>query len=509
MKIKHVSIWLLALAVGVALGAGCADPPPETTGLTGDSNGNMEGQGSGNGSSNSTTDTGTDGVLVSNSTSSNGTSNDSTSGTGGTSNTTNPSNDTGGTSNSTSPASNGTSNNTTSTSNGTSGTSNGTTAEEFECDPDPEEACDGLDNNCDGQVDEGCSCGQLSEQPCYGGPPETINIGICRQGVQRCEVEFFGECEGAVMPQTELCDGLDNDCDGEIDETFDAGTPCSMGSGSCASQGVQICNDAGDGVTCTAVEVEPGDELCDSLDNDCDGSVDEDFTLLGEPCSVGLGACANTGVEVCSPDGIGTVCSVEPLAPTNELCDGIDNNCNMSIDEAFPELGQPCTVGEGVCARNGTWICADDDRGVVCDATAGQPEGPEVCDMLDNDCNGQVDELPECNNRPPEVVCPPEVDVSTLDTATLTAQASDPDGNPMTYRWELISAPMGSGSAPTPTNQLTTSLWMDIAGDFRLRFTATDTNDTSASCETLVHSVPSEQFRVELLWNIGAPSDDS
>lgn len=76
--------------------------------------------------------------------------------------------------------------------------------------------------------------------------------------------------------------------------------------------------------------------------------------------------------------------------PSTEVCDGIDNDCNGQVDENFPTLGNTCVAGIGVCGMQGFLVCniAQDD--VECNATAGSPV-TEVCDGLDNDCDGQVD----------------------------------------------------------------------------------------------------------------------
>jgi len=80
----------------------------------------------------------------------------------------------------------------------------------------------------------------------------------------------------------EICDGVDNDGDGEIDEDFsDLGQTCTVGIGECEATGIMICNQDGSGSECDAIPLEPSDEICnDEKDNDCDGQVDEDCDFL-------------------------------------------------------------------------------------------------------------------------------------------------------------------------------------------------------------------------------------
>ncbi|MEM5854234.1 MAG: putative metal-binding motif-containing protein [Candidatus Aenigmatarchaeota archaeon] len=78
--------------------------------------------------------------------------------------------------------------------------------------------CDGIDNDCDGTVDEGCECKDGEERRCYSGAEGTDGVGECRAGIQKCQNGTWGMCEGQVLPEGELCDGKDNDCDGKVDE---------------------------------------------------------------------------------------------------------------------------------------------------------------------------------------------------------------------------------------------------------------------------------------------------
>lgn len=218
-----------------------------------------------------------------------------------------------------------------------------------ECDdgtPPPPEDCgptgegNGIDDNGDGDVDEGCSC-VVPEydpdlprrgQPCYGGPIYTLGVGVCHGGTRDCIGGTWGACEGQVVPSDEVCgDEEDNDCDGFVDET---------------------CPD------CT----EPVDEVCDFRDNDCDGLIDEGVRN-------GCGGCGEVAED--------------------EICDdGLDNNCNGDIDE-----------GCGGCVAGTTFACY-----------AGPPEaaGVGICEMGERECYGEF--WGECEGWiPPAIeICGPD-----------------------------------------------------------------------------------------------------
>jgi hypothetical protein len=82
-----------------------------------------------------------------------------------------------------------------------------------------DEVCDdGVDQNCNGIADEGCPCSTGATRPCYTGPAPTRGIGICADGTQPCVDEVWSEdCNDQVLPDPEVCDGQDHDCNGVAD----------------------------------------------------------------------------------------------------------------------------------------------------------------------------------------------------------------------------------------------------------------------------------------------------
>ncbi|MFN3201451.1 MAG: MopE-related protein [Bradymonadia bacterium] len=253
------------------------------------------------------------------------------------------------------------------------------------------ELCNDIDDDCDGRTDEDYP--QLNT-PC------TVGQGVCAvPGVMRChpnEPESDPICRAeSGSPIAETCNGIDDDCDGLIDEDFPmVGQVCTAGSGGCAVEGLRICNGDGTMVICDAQPRMPEPERCDEndgVDNDCDGEVDEAFALVNQVCQTGVGACERRGILRCDgPDLTDPVCSAMPgePAPNDATCNNIDDDCDGRIDENFAPMVIQC--GIGACVNEGTQRCTDGELVNICEPAGGEAADP--CNNIDDDCDGQIDE---------------------------------------------------------------------------------------------------------------------
>ena len=329
-----------------------------------------------------------------------------------------------------------------------------------------EEACDAIDNDCDGATDEGIdtatdlahcgACGARcapanAEARCADGACE---IAACVDGFIDADGDPANGCELGCGPSNggvEACDVIDNDCDGSIDEGFDlqrdpahcggCNIPCSLANASancvegacvfeaCRPDFYDRNGDPGDGCEVGCQRSNDGVERCDAVDNDCDGATDEGFDLQADVTHCGecglrcarpnaMRACVDGSCrDLACADGSFDLdddpengCEYACVIAGAEACNRADDDCDGRVDEGFD-----LQTDVAHCGGCGV-ICAPDDAVPACvagactidDCAAGFVDldrtpangceyacvaaGAEACNLADDDCDGRVDE---------------------------------------------------------------------------------------------------------------------
>jgi hypothetical protein len=320
--------------------------------------------------------------------------------------------------------------------------------------PSPESCLTPDDDNCNGSVNEGgpgsvgCACAPGEVSPCYDGPANTENVGVCKGGQATCKDDGtgFGDCVGQVLPAAETCDGqlLDENCDGLVNEpggdptciclpgsqvSCYEGPAGTVGVGTCIA-GQKLCQPDGLSFGPCVGQVLPAAEVCaagNTDDENCDGAINE-----GGPGSVGCvckpgaysdcydgpgglqspelmtpnGICAS-GVKLCNDDGATYGSCQGQLLPQPEVCDGqlVDENCNGQSNESgvgcecAPGATQTCWDGPANAVFGGTSICKKGTRTCSAQGKWGgcqnqvlpsvEPDG--ICTAnIDEDCDGNA-----------------------------------------------------------------------------------------------------------------------
>ncbi|HAA55554.1 MAG TPA: hypothetical protein DCE42_12405 [Myxococcales bacterium] len=208
-----------------------------------------------------------------------------------------------------------------------------------------------------------CLSGQT--RPCYTGPQGTKDVGLCKAGTQTCTAQAtWGSCLEQILPKGEQCNEKDDNCDGKVDEGCDCtpgqtrscytGTFSSQGKGEC-KDGTQTCGANGSYGKCQG-DVTPTDEICNGKDDDCNGTIDDNIAQVGQSCDISTlkGKCAK-GVFECK---FGAPSCKQKTFPVREECNALDDDCDGKIDN-----------NPGSAAHTLTRACYSEKAGCVWDST--------------------------------------------------------------------------------------------------------------------------------------------
>jgi hypothetical protein len=276
-------------------------------------------------------------------------------------------------------------------------------------------------------IETGACPEEAEERPCYPDRAPGAGEGPCKHGTQRCIDSEWSDCDGDVAPSTELCNDVDDDCNGTKDD-IDPVASCMTGQEGLCGAGTESCE--GGRTRCASMN-EPEAEACNGEDDDCDGQADEgtalpcypddvtgctenddgSFTCVGQ-CATGVQDCAGGAQGECGGATVPTGddgCTASGDTAYDDDCDGIiDDDCDCTNGDTQPCYGgaestlsvAPCAAGTQTCVAQKFGPCMGDRV----------PE-QETCenDGVDDDCDGQSDEIPNrgmaCTDEAMEGVC--------------------------------------------------------------------------------------------------------
>ncbi len=310
--------------------------------------------------------------------------------------------------------------------------------------PSATEICNDIDDDCDGDIDDDdASVDTLTGSPFYA-DMDSDGFGDPMVATMACDtpsgmVAIDTDCDdtdAAIRPTaTEVCDAIDNDCDGNIDD-FDADVDLSTGTYFYADADSDGFGNAGDAARSCAVPagrvadatdcndsvtaINPAaSEVCDTIDNDCDGAIDDADASVDTSTGTryytdadgdGYGNASSSAMSCSLPSGMSSNAldcndgnrAISPSA--TEICDSIDNDCDSLIDDADTSVsGAPTwyrdSDNDGYGAAASTAAACLQPSGYVSSSSdcndsniAINPAATEICDSIDNDCDSAIDD---------------------------------------------------------------------------------------------------------------------
>ncbi len=286
--------------------------------------------------------------------------------------------------------------------------------------PTADELCNGIDDNCDTTIDEGVTETFYADADGDGFGNPLVESEACEAGAGT--VQNSNDCDDgnvAIYPgNTEVCDSIDNNCDGAVDEGVsstwyaDADGDAYGDSGTGLTACEQPSGYVVDDTDCddSSARAYPGNaEACDALDNNCNGVVDEGVTTTywADVDGDGYGnaaltvpACAVPAGYALNPDDCDdAVATVNPAGV--EVCNGVDDNCDGAVDESSTDAvaWYRDSDGDGFGNAATSVVSCSGPPGFVADSTdcddrldTTYPGGTELCNGVDDDCNGSIDD---------------------------------------------------------------------------------------------------------------------
>jgi hypothetical protein len=215
-------------------------------------------------------------------------------------------------------------------------------------------------------------------------------LGSC-YGLQTCDPASGWSACTAVAPATEVCNGVDDDCNALVDDLSGIGGTCSKTNAAGSCSGILACTPSSPELVCLAQQ--PTAETCNGVDDDCDGGTDEQAPA--PLCPKQNGVCAGSEASCAGTAGF-LACSLGEYGPSYQAvelsCDGLDNDCDGQTDEDLPANLCPSQMGACAgsfrsCGGTAGWSdCGAAQYGLAYQASE------TSCDNVDNDCDGQTDE---------------------------------------------------------------------------------------------------------------------